>query len=122
MSRCTHLSRWPIAIIILLIATIIPAIKRPPEVVSSTTTNAVSFEAASNKKLAPLKTSTCNVPRAVIAVKIVELVSEHSPPVASCLALTAITNKDSALRLFAAPPCSYILFCLSWIAYLSAIG
>lgn len=122
MSRCTHLSRWPIAIIILLIAIIILAVKQPSEIAPLNATDVVSLKSASNKNIAPLKTSTCNVPRAVIAVKIVEFISEHSPPVASCLALTAIDNKDRAACLFAAPPCKYILFCLSWLAYLAAIG
>lgn len=122
MSRYIHLTRWPIASIILLIASIVPAFEHPSREASLSTAGAVLLEAEPRENLAPLKAASCNAPRAVIAIKVVELIGGHSPPIASHTSLTIITNKDSVLRLFAAPPCSYILFCLSWIAYLSAIG
>lgn len=122
MSRCMHLARWPIASIILLIATISSDFGHPPGEALSSTTNVVLLEAESNKKFTPLEATLFNAPRAVIAIKVVELIDGNSPPIASHTSLTMVTDKDSALRLFAAPPCCYILFCLSWIAYLSAIG
>lgn len=122
MSRYVHLARWPIVLMILLIATIASAFEHPPKDASLSTVDVVLLEAESNKNLAPLKATSFNASRAAIAIKAVELIGEYSSPIASHTSLTIIADKYSVLRLFAAPPCSYILFCLSWIAYLSAIG
>ena len=122
MSRYTHLSRWPLAIIILLIATVFRAPEQTTAITPLRTDCPTLSEAEPNKNWAPLKTASRDIPNVAVAIKTAEPIGGHWFTVALFTLLTAIACKSAVPGRIVYFACCYILFCFSCIAYLAAIG